>query len=245
MTESDFDLGPSCRAVLFEFNRRGTIQDRQLDEIYAGSGAAWWAYERTGKYSEIVEPELLYVTPNDEMHRVVWVKHVGVRENRLDQLVPYSVHHVVCDCAAEIDTTLEEEEKTTGFPRSTISCEYVQNVLTQRAGELATRNRIQDVLGTYTLFDEEEQDFRLTGLGQELTIRAIAQLMEVDKLHPETWVANRVSGLHEVGLLAAFVGYGTEEIMPLLEMMEQGNIINISGDEVKLTPEQLVKIVGI
>ncbi|MGC1177311.1 MAG: hypothetical protein WA843_04535 [Candidatus Saccharimonadales bacterium] len=220
-------------AVFFEFNTRDSIAQRRSVEIYEGSGVAWWSRVRSERYAELIEPQLMYATP-DLGHRVVWVKHAGLIEDRDEKPEPYVTYHVVCDCAVEAEQD--------PHPSSSLYCEYVDNVLNQRAQELAARHRLPETLGTLTTFDEETFDLRLTHLGQELAIRAIASLLEVDKKHPKTWAANRVNGLHEIDILGVFINQAAKEVMPLLELMEQGKIVEIDGDKVKLAPQQLGKI---
>lgn len=58
------------------------------------------------------------------------------------------------------------------------------------------------MLGAFTYFDEESTNFRLSPSGQELAIRAIAQLLETDHLTPQAWMANRIAGLHQIDGLA-------------------------------------------
>lgn len=230
MSEQDSSAGLRNDAVLFEFNPRSVLEDRRLVELYATSGVALWAQEREERYLELVEPRLMYVDPND-MHRVAWVKHVGVSETEDGPPRPYSVHHVVCDCAAEADAGTE------AHPASAISsCEYVEAVLGQRAQELGRQHGNADILNSLLVFDEEAWDFRLSSLGQEMVIRAIAYVLATDKRHPESWMANRISGLHDIATLAAIMLQGTQEVMPLLELMETSGTVEIRNGIVRIPP---------
>jgi hypothetical protein len=226
MSEFEFSGIEDDTAVLFEFDRHQSFMQRLRNPVFANSGVAEWADARMSNFSEVVDPLLMYVAPDME-HHAAWVNHKGSVTSGEGKLQSFHFCHVICDCAAETQND--------GHPASILNCEFIGKVLAQRATELATETRITETLAALTEYDDTEQDFKLTYLGQELAIRAIANLLETDLVHPASWVANRRNGLHEIGTLATFIGYGTEEVMPLLEIMEQGNIISINADTVRLT----------
>jgi hypothetical protein len=225
MSEFATPSPPDEEAVLYVFNAAPLDEARQVG-IYAESGIAAWAEARSEKYLEIVKPQLMYVYPNME-HSVAWVNHLGMTGFVDDDtLTHFSTYHVVCDCAAETPKTPN--------PGINWGCEYLEGALLQRANDLGDGKSARAVLDSLTIFDEDALDFRLTAIGREVAIKFIANILETDKRHPETWMANRTTGLHEVDKLATFLGRGTEEVFPLLELMEEGNIVTISGDKVTL-----------
>jgi hypothetical protein len=228
MAQFEFSDTEADPAILFEFDRHQNFMQRWRNPVFATSGVAEWADVRMSKFSEIVDPLLMYVS-QDMDHHAAWVNHKGAVVNDENQLQSFQFCHVICDCAAETEDD--------GHPSSIMTCDFIGKVLAQRAGELSLETRITETLAALTEYDETEQDFRLTYLGQELAIRAIAHLLETDLVHPASWVANRRNGLHEIETLATFVGYGTEEVMPLLEIMEEGSILDIRGATVRLTKD--------
>lgn len=222
-------LSPNQVAIPFAPNPLNTVEDREFREFYDRSGVAAWADERR-KYGEMIDPRLLYVN-TDGSHTVAWIAHAGVISYRDESPKSYKVHHVVCDCAAEV--AIE------AHPREVQSCDYVQAVLDQRAYEVGNDHGIDDLLVSLSYFDETALDVRLSYLGEELVTRALANVLEIDRYHPEQWMANRISGLHDVERLAAIVRQGTGVIMPLLEQMEQVGVVKLDGDKVKLDPRVL------
>jgi hypothetical protein len=89
---------------------------------------------------------------------------------------------------------------------------------------------LNDVLSNFTYFDEEDMEFRLSGLGEEVAIRAIATMLETDIKHPELWAANRLRGLHEIDIAGAFTHQGAHGVKPLLMMMERAGLIHINDN---------------
>ncbi|HEX7633013.1 MAG TPA: hypothetical protein VF401_01660 [Candidatus Saccharimonadales bacterium] len=173
MSEFDEFVPSDEAAVKFEFQQDPVCDERHAVELYEGSGIAEWASARTGKFGETVLPKLMYVTP-DLSHRVAWVRHSGLVEDLDENLVPYTKYHVVCDCAVDAEDS--------PHPATSTYCDYVDQVLFQRAGELAQERALPLVLSLdeFLKFDEDEMDFRLTAAGQDLAIRAIYNLMDTD-----------------------------------------------------------------
>lgn len=219
------------KAVLFRPDRNDPASTQLFDEVFAGSGVATWADERVGRYAEFVTPRMVYLAGPDN-HRVAWVSHQGLTSlYRGDTEPAYAEHHVVCDCAVEIG----EPEP---HPNSVIECDFVQDVLTQRARDLAQEQSLDDALQLLVEFDSETFNYRLTPEGQAVAIQALILLLENDKRRPEEWMANKISGEHHVDLLAAFLKLDITQVMTLLEMMQDRDIINLSKDKVKLTRTQ-------
>lgn len=233
MPQPDLPFEFTNGAIPVELGKLRREEEYLLAEAYADSPVAEWALRHNEKYPEFIRPHIMYVAP-DMSHRAVWVEHNGFVETPTEVLRPFSGYHVVCDC---IEESIEDPHAT-----GSMICDFVQEVLAQRAVELAKQNRIPDLLGALTEFDEDSLDYRLTFLGQELAIKAVAYLLETDKKHPESWTANRVNGLHDIETLAVYLGRSTIEVMPLLELMEGGDIIEFRADKVRLTPSQEAKI---
>jgi hypothetical protein len=226
---------PSGEAVLFEFGLPNDISEdtasKEAMSIFANSGAGWWANVRAEKFSEVIEPRLMYVS-SDLEHHVVWIKHSGLVETRSERLQNYTTYHVVCDCAV-----LKEEQ---GHPQTNASCDYVEDILVQRAAEMGRTTGLNEVLGNFTYFDEEDMEFRLSGLGEEVAIRAIATMLETDIKHPELWAANRLRGLHEIDIAGAFTHQGAHGVKPLLMMMERAGLIHINDNVFRLSSAEIV-----
>lgn len=227
----DFEFAPELparQAVLYTPNVLNRTEKQQFEGLYAESGIAQWAAARVSKFAEIVEPTALYVSA-DQAHTVAWVRHSGLVEGRAESPKGYHVHHVVCDCAAEVGDTA-------AHPDEVLGCDYVQEVLNQRAVEIGKKQAAGDMLSRLYRFDETTQDLRLCQIGQELVLLTIAYVLETDKNHPEQWMANRISGLHDIERLAVIVQQDTSAVMPILEQMEEVGLVEVRGDKVKLDP---------
>lgn len=229
---SDFELReqfPEAQVAIPFASSPDRARNDEFRHYYEQSGVAEWAAARN-QYGELVEPRFLYVDPDGE-HTVAWVGHAGLIRYQEGPLRSYATHHVVCDCAAEVP-----EE---GDPREVQECDYVQAILGQRAFEVGRELGVDAVIDSLSYFDEEAIDLRPNHLGQELIAKTIANILEIDKLHPQRWMANRVSGLHDIAILAAIVRQGTAAVMPLLEDLEQIGMVKMKDSTVRLDPRML------
>ena len=52
-------------------------------------------------------------------------------------------------------------------------------------------------------------------------------------------MANRINGMYEVGPLGAFIGGGTRQVQPLLDMMEGAGLIKMSGGKITVPHTQI------
>ncbi len=216
------------RAVLYMPAPLDPLQNRLFEGAYRESGIAAWAKKRETRH-ETIKPRRLYVS-DDGQHNIAWVEHTGHSQASEESSIKrYTVHHVVCDCAADAGTL-------SGHPEAVLACDYVQDVLTQRADEISKEQRVGEILSSMYYLDEDTMDFKLSLLGQEMALRAIVHVLETDKRHPEQWMANRITGLHDIDLLATIVRQDTSTVMPLLETMEEGGLVTIRKDKVKLDP---------
>lgn len=123
-------------------------------------------------------------------HRVGWFYSSYREEDRvIDQ------HHIACDCIASIDNPVEDMDKI-------IDCTAVIHALNHRAA------RVGEVLGS-------KQILEYYGKSEgALTVKACAVIsakalinfvMNHEKVHPESWWANVVSGEHQISLLASIL----------------------------------------
>jgi hypothetical protein len=119
-------------------------------------------------------------------------------------------------------------------------CDVIDQILIQRAAELANENRLPETLGALSEFNEDAMDYQLTFVGQELAIKALERLLDMDIRHPEYWAANRINRMHEIDPLSAFIGGSSRQLMPLLDLMEQAQLIEVNGDKVLVPLSQIV-----
>lgn len=233
MTEYALPTPPQSEAILFEFDRsRVTLSEKQADAVFKDSPLGHWANTRVEKYSELVEPYLMYVS-GDFSHHVAWVKHKGVSGDpeEAGTINNYHTFHVVCDCAAG--------DENSALPSSIAYCDYTDDVIVQRAYELSREHRLAEILGAFTVFDEETLSHRLKPAGQELAARAITHILEIDQRNPGSWVANRMTGMHDISVLSLLTSVPRDELKDVAELLESGGIVEIDNDSIKLTPEQV------
>lgn len=222
--------GNAGSALLFLPHRRQAAFDPDFQAVYTGSALAAWAEERTRKFAERVEPQLLYVEPASS-HRVAWLRHQGLAEDPDGEPRPFDVYHVMCDCAAEADLPASDFQTD-----EAMVCDTVQAVMEQRARELSAEHRLDSLLHSVELSTVDSSTKRpiVNAAGEAVLIEAIKHLLITDRDRPSAWTANRINGAHDVGILAVYAMRQPEELLAPLELMEEAGLISVQGATVRL-----------
>jgi len=144
---------------------------------------------RAEKMGATIIPRQVYLTQMYEQydHRVAWVYHSQAHDDEVEDF-----HHIVCDCVATMENPDEELEDIAQCPAVLAALEY-------RAARVSKVLRTQEILNFYGkpegTVDPKAHTVR--------TIKSLVNfVMNYEKEHPEGWVANTVSGEHQVPLLA-------------------------------------------
>lgn len=180
-----------------------------------------WAEYRTRKFGEKIVSKFLYPEEvGGRLHRVAWLERKGIET---EKGTPFHLHHIACDCIVEV-----EDDWTTIF-----SCPGVHSALNHRAIVVAGQYGFNEIAA---YFKTAEDGFpELTEKGKALAAATITALLERDKYHPSSWVANLVSGQHEVSLLAIIMNEHPDLVRELVREMEDSGLISVEGESVELS----------
>ncbi len=164
-------------------------------ELYdlVGFGDAMTAWkERAEILGTTIIPRQVYLTQTYEQyeHRVAWV----YRSERQDDSVE-DYHHIACDCVAEMDDPDEQIEEVTSCPAVLAALEY-------RAA------RVSEVLrtkGIFSFYGKPEGQVNLKPHALKTAKALVNFVMNYEQAHPEGWIANTMSGEHQLPLLATIL----------------------------------------
>lgn len=162
-----------------------------FDLVGFGDPMTDWS-KRASKVGETIIPRQVYLAKMYEQydHRVAWVYHSQVREDSIEDY-----HHIACDCVATMENPNEEIDEI-------VNCPAVLAALEHRAGRVAGVLRTQGVLDFYgkSAGNLEPKPYTMK------TVKALVNfLLNYEQKHPEGWVANTVSGEHQIPLLATIM----------------------------------------
>src|SRR3989344_6143024 len=144
--------------------------------------------DRASRIGHSVVPRQIYnVRLFDQYnHRVGWFYHSRPDE---DYVVDY--HHIACDCVGEFEAPEEAIDEM-------LECPAVLRALDFRAARVAEVMGNQQILELYG----KPGDAVVLRPHAMITAKAIINfMMNYEKEHPEGWIANVVSGEHQVPLL--------------------------------------------
>lgn len=168
---------------------------RRRAEVYnlVGFGDAMTAWkEKAALVGTTIIPRQVYLTRVFEQHehRVAWVYR---SERHEDDIEDY--HHIACDCVSSMEDPDEQMDEIA-------TCPAVLTALEHRAA------RVSEVLrtkGVFEFFGKPEGRLDPKPHAIKTTKAMVNFLMNYEQAHPEGWVANTVSGEHQVPLLATIM----------------------------------------
>lgn len=209
---------------------------RELRPSNFDGPVAEWADWRMHALGETIVPRHVYIDslPGGEEHRVAWVYHDGFNP---DSATSYCMHHVACDCSLEVDhaETLEERAEIMS------NCPSLTTVLQRRAWLVNATYGIDTILNHYTYDAQSEPEEQSPEVRQFLS-GAIAQILEHDFRHPESWMANVESGWNLVNLLAVTLQIPPEHVLEYAQQLERMGYVELNDDAVSLSASEKARI---
>lgn len=201
-----------------------------LDLAGFGRPMSEWA-NRLQDLGQTIVPRTVYIAELYEQyeHRVGWVYHSWRKPDEIEE-----VHHIACDCVGNMNDTDEQMHEIA-------DCPAVLAALEHRAGRVAQILRTKEVLGNY---GKPEGSTKLQP-SRSITAKALINfVMNYDQEHPEGWVANTMSGEHQVpllGLLLQIEPYRDSEepgkltVQDIVEEMDQDGSLCLHNDGVTVS----------
>jgi hypothetical protein len=218
---SELEFPSNQDIVQIHLDTGDKIQDGLSNEILRSSGVSVWAEERHRGHGDFVEPRHLYVTNYsnpDESHHVAWVYHRGII-NSGDDIQPYAVHHITCDCMAD---TYEDERIEKLF-----NCKDVHEVLKKRASDVSEDLGVTKIMEPLKI-QEDDGAVKIKPLGAEIIKHTIMHLIVSDLSHPEKWAANMRSGRLLVDTVSKIVNEAPETVLFLLDKMSAKGLVEFN-----------------
>lgn len=197
---------------------------RELQASGFEGPVAQWAELRQQRFGDTVIPRHTYLERIDNKpHRVSWVYH---NELDFENGQNHCFHHIVCDCALEIEYSGTEEFY------AIFGCQALMSVLNKRAWLVNATYMIDEVRSPF--FQPELDDLGQTNAYHNLGVRTIAYLLEYDARHPEGWVANVMSGEHTASLLGLVLQQQPAVVRWYAELLQQEEVIDFDGETLRL-----------
>jgi hypothetical protein len=169
---------------------------RKPAEIYNlvgfGDPMTAWSERLAQEVGAKIIPRQVYKTTMYEQHdhRVAWVRRIQPHKDSVEDY-----HHIACDCLGEMENPEKDIE-------GIVECPAVLVALEHRARRVSEVLKAKSVLSYYGV-----PEGRLSLRDQTvIPIKSMVNfIMNYEQKHPEGWVANTVSGEHQVPLLAAIL----------------------------------------
>jgi hypothetical protein len=105
--------------------------------------------------------------------------------------------------------------------------------LQQRAAFVDHTYRTREIMKVFR--DEETGDFEQPDVFHDLGMRTVANVLELDFLHPAEWPGNLIQGRHQVSILSTMLQLHPSVVGWYCKRMEEQGIVELEGDSVKLT----------
>lgn len=190
---------------------------------------AEWADRRMRNIGETIVPRQVYIVPlAQEDHRVAWIYHDGID---IDTEETFCLHHIACDCSAEVDSAPTEEEKQAIIA----NCSALTNVLAKRAHFINATYGMDNIFNS--IYDREKPAYEQSSSTQHFAIRSIMYVLEHDYRHPESWMGNVESGWNLIGLLSNIMQLRREDVQWYTELLASQELVETDGVVVELAPK--------
>lgn len=228
------------------FRERDFVPEEQVEQIckikskaevlnLAGFGEPMseWA-TKAEELGQTIIPRTVYVTQVYEQyeHRVAWVYHSWRKPDEIEEL-----HHIACDCVGFMEDPDEQIHEIAECPAVLAAVEY-------RADKVAEILMTREILHN---FGKPEQKTTIEPT-RIVTAKAVINFaMNYDQVHPEGWIANMVSGEHQIPLLALLMqveAYKSDEdserlsVQEIVEEMDEDGSLVLLEDGITVTLPQ-------
>ncbi len=181
---------------------------------------AEWANYRTALFDDSISPVMTFPEQlGNDVHRVSWVSHSGKDP---ETGVPYSQHHVVCDCSLMAELA--------GEPGAIFDCSILQKTLARRAAYWRNELKLDKILRA--CIDSEDGRKNTTLDRQLFETETVKWLLTHDNEHPEDWFGNIVSGEHMVSLIALILQEPPEKVHQIAGNLAEDGYLEYDGQEV-------------
>ncbi len=183
-----------------------------FDGSTVDSPLADWARLRGQDFGETIVPRQLHIVgKNGKPHTVAWLHRSGMDLNTGE---PYDYHHLACDCMPQAEIE--------GSMAGMFACESLSTALLGRAQTIRAEFGLPDILPA-------DPTARMWTGGKQIVVSTMLYILERDRLHPESWMANYMSGRHELSLLSLVLNREVAELAMYAEILQEAGKVEVNN----------------
>jgi hypothetical protein len=181
-----------------------------------------WAAKRSRRYGDLILAKHMVIDwVYGDRHNTAWIEHTGVDQDTGEH---FHSHHLACDCIRS-DGGDGLDGEVAEF------CPMAHNALAERAHMIDREYRIHETLSSLAALELTEDEKQETY--HDIVLTAMEETLIEDHRRPERWMANIVSGQHNINLIGEILHIPPETIQMYAGILELQGKVDLDGPILK------------
>lgn len=175
-----------------------------------------WKSEKFKSIGEIIVPKVVEYEDDDCL---VWIRRVG-------SAATASLEYDYCQIGCSHLPMLEAD----GDDGLLLYCKSLQKAINRRAQAVDEAFGHSDTLIYKTLYNPEHDRLHLSSSGKEVAEQYVLNMLDHTIQHPSVWLANHISGEHNIFGLAMLMRLEPGEVMGICKKLEEKGQLTFKSD---------------